>query len=64
MRGAATSGRDENGEYGFAPHIKTVDTRNQTLIEATHTLCQQGVIRQLHGEKFDIRNHLADDPLC
>ncbi|NIY75497.1 DUF4743 domain-containing protein [Thalassospira sp. HF15] len=56
--------RDENGEYGFGPQIKTVDARNRTLIEATEALCQQGVIKQLHGEKFDIRNRLSDDPLC
>ena len=56
--------RDENGDYGFAPHILTVAERNQILIEATETLCQQGVIKHLHGEKFDIRNHVSDEPLC
>jgi 8-oxo-dGTP pyrophosphatase MutT (NUDIX family) len=56
--------RDENGEYGFAPHIKTATERNQTLINATEALCKKGVIKQLHGERFDIRNHLYDDPLC
>ncbi|CAM3606779.1 NUDIX hydrolase [Thalassospira profundimaris] len=56
--------RDENGEYGFGSHIKTIDARNQTLIEATEALCEQGVIKHLHGEKFDIRNRLSDDPLC
>lgn len=56
--------RDDNGEYGFAAHIKTVTARNELLAAATSSLCDQGVIKQLHGEKFDIRNRLADEPLC
>lgn len=55
---------DENGEYGFAAHIKTVGQRNKLLASATTSLCDQGVIKRLHGEKFDIRNRLADTPLC
>lgn len=56
--------RDENGEYGFGAHIATPEQRNETLIAATTALRDQGIIRQLHGEKFDIRNRLADEPLC
>jgi 8-oxo-dGTP pyrophosphatase MutT (NUDIX family) len=56
--------RDENGEYGFRQHIKTVAARNQTLIEATQALSQRNVIKGLHGEKFDVRNRLCDEPLC
>jgi len=56
--------RDENGEYGFAAHIKTAAARNELLAAATSSLCDRGVIKQLHGEKFDIRNRLADEPLC
>ncbi|MHC8492071.1 NUDIX hydrolase [Thalassospira sp. SM2505] len=56
--------RDENGEYGFAAHIKTPEQRNEVLDAATRRLTEQGVIRQLHGEKFDIRKRLSDEPLC
>jgi 8-oxo-dGTP pyrophosphatase MutT (NUDIX family) len=56
--------RDENGEYGFGPHIQTIEHRNETLTNATKALRDQGVIKQLHGEKFDIRNRLSETPLC
>ncbi|OSQ28810.1 NUDIX hydrolase family protein [Thalassospira sp. MCCC 1A03138] len=56
--------RDENGEYCFAPHIVTLDDRNRSLDTATKALCDQGVIRRLHGERFDIRPTLGHDPLC
>ncbi|MCC4239318.1 NUDIX hydrolase [Thalassospira povalilytica] len=56
--------RDENGEYGFAAHIETPEHRNEVLVDATRRLCEQGVIKRLHGEKFDIRNQLSDPPLC
>lgn len=56
--------RDENGEYGFAPHIKTVAQRNDVLQRASLALRDQGVIERLHGEQFDIRNDLSDPPLC
>ena len=56
--------RDENGEYGFASHIQTVAERNAALTNATEALRDQGTIKRLHGEKFDIRNCLSDAPLC
>lgn len=56
--------RDENGEYGFAPHVKTVAQRNESLHQATATLCDKGIIRHLHGEKFDVRTALSEEPLC
>ncbi|WP_417804633.1 DUF4743 domain-containing protein [Thalassospira lucentensis] len=56
--------RDENGEYGFAPDVKTLAQRNDVLHRATTTLCEQGVIKHLHGEKFDIRASLSHEPLC
>ncbi|MEQ9345157.1 MAG: DUF4743 domain-containing protein [Thalassospira sp.] len=56
--------RDENGEYGFAAHITTMEHRNEALATAVASLRDQGLIKRLHGEKFDIRNRLADAPLC
>lgn len=56
--------RDENGEFCFAPHIGTLDDRNRSLDTAAKALCEQGVIRRLHGERFDIRPTLGHNPLC
>ncbi|MEQ8390906.1 MAG: DUF4743 domain-containing protein [Thalassospira sp.] len=56
--------RDGNGEYGFAAHITTLEHRNAALATAVASLRDQGLIKRLHGEKFDIRNSLADAPLC
>ncbi|WOI11861.1 NUDIX hydrolase [Thalassospira lucentensis] len=56
--------RDDNGEFCFAPHIVNLDDRNRVLDTATRALRDKGVIRRLHGERFDIRPTLGHDPLC
>ncbi|MCC9620632.1 DUF4743 domain-containing protein [Thalassospira sp. MA62] len=56
--------RDTNGEYGLAAHVKTPEDRSALLAETVAALTQQGIIKSLHGEKFDIRNRLSDVPFC
>jgi len=56
--------RDDNGEFCFAPHVVNLDERNRVLDTATRALRAKGVIRRLHGERFDIRPTLGHDPLC
>lgn len=56
--------RDDNGEFCFAPHVVNLDDRNRVLDTATRALRDKGVIRRLHGERFDIRPTLGHDPLC
>ncbi|MBO9506260.1 NUDIX hydrolase family protein [Thalassospira sp. A3_1] len=56
--------RDDNGEFCFAPHVVNLDDRNRVLDTATRALHDKGVIRRLHGERFDIRPTLGHDPLC
>lgn len=56
--------RDDNGEFCFAPHIATLEDRNRVLDTTTRALRDKGVIRRLHGERFDIRPTLGHDPLC
>ena len=56
--------RDDNGEFCFAPHVVNLDDRNRVLDTAARALHDKGVIRRLHGERFDIRPTLGHDPLC
>jgi len=56
--------RDDNGEFCFAPHVVNLDDRNRVLDTAARALHDKGVIRRLHGERFDIRTTLGHDPLC
>ena len=56
--------RDDNGEFCFAPHVASLDDRNRALDAAAKALRNKGVIRRLHGERFDIRPSLGDNPLC
>ena len=56
--------RDDNGEFCFAPQVVNLDERNRVLDTATRALRAKGVIRRLHGERFDIRPTLGHDPLC
>ncbi|OSQ46713.1 NUDIX hydrolase [Thalassospira alkalitolerans] len=56
--------RDDDGIFGFAPHVTTLQDRNTALATAASILRDQGVITRLHGEQFDIRPSLGHDPLC
>ncbi|OKH87944.1 NUDIX hydrolase family protein [Thalassospira sp. TSL5-1] len=54
----------ETGALHLAPEIASHGDRSSTFAKLVKDLHNDGVIKSLHGEKFDVRPTLADAPLC
>jgi isopentenyldiphosphate isomerase len=55
---------DAKSGFGFIPDITRPEDRSVVLAEAANRLHDEGLIKRLHGEKFDVRPTLAHNPLC
>jgi len=53
-----------NDGLHLAPEIASHDSRSQAFAALIADLHRDGMIKSLHGEKFDVRPTLNDAPLC
>ncbi|OSQ40856.1 NUDIX hydrolase [Thalassospira mesophila] len=55
---------DTDGSLHLAPEIASRDARSHAFAALIADLHRDGIIKSLHGEKFDVRPTLNDAPLC